>query len=195
MERFRGRLYVGIQDYDGKDPNDYLVWTPAEGPAPKDANDAGSKSAMEARVAEGRRTLHAVRATEYGAGATVRWYVDPITHRLYWITWARDGILLRATDDGDTWRVISLPADGGHPTDIMRFGPALVVLTERALYTLDDAGKTTEIVKIADKKSPFELTDFMCGAPLAEYKGALYAGGQRGGSLYRLDADVLRSKL
>ncbi len=37
-----------------------------------------------------------------------------------------------------------------------------------------------------EKKSPFEVSDFFCVAPLAVFKNELYAGGQRGGSLYRL---------
>jgi len=35
-------------------------------------------------------------------------------------------------------------------------------------------------------KSPFEVTDFFCTAPLAVMNDVLYAGGQRGGTLYRL---------
>ena len=37
-----------------------------------------------------------------------------------------------------------------------------------------------------EKKSPFEVSDFFCVAPLAVFDNELYAGGQRGGSLYRL---------
>jgi hypothetical protein len=36
------------------------------------------------------------------------------------------------------------------------------------------------------KKSPFEVSDFFCTAPLAVLDNVLYAGGQRGGTLYRL---------
>ena len=37
-----------------------------------------------------------------------------------------------------------------------------------------------------DKKSPFEVSDFFCVAPLAVFQNELYAGGQRGGTLYKL---------
>ena len=33
-----------------------------------------------------------------------------------------------------------------------------------------------------DKKSPFEVSDFFCVAPLAVFENELYAGGQRGGA-------------
>jgi hypothetical protein len=39
---------------------------------------------------------------------------------------------------------------------------------------------------VAKKKSPFEVSDFFCTAPLAVLSNVLYAGGQRGGTLYRL---------
>lgn len=70
-----------------------------------------------------------------------------------------------------------------------RFRDAVVVLTERGLHRLDDATGTTAVATIArieDKKSPFEIGDFFCTAPLAVLDGRLYAGGQRGGTLYRL---------
>src|SRR5690606_20913424 len=38
-----------------------------------------------------------------------------------------------------------------------------------------------------DAKSPFDLTLFFCAAPLAVFRNTLYAGGQRGGTLYALD--------
>ena len=78
-----------------------------------------------------------------------------------------------------------MPDGAGRPTDITRFRDAVVVLTERGLYKLTADGMK-EIAKITDKKTPFELTDFFCSAPLGVFGNELYAGGQRGGSLYRL---------
>jgi hypothetical protein len=183
MTRFHDRLYAGIQDYDGREPNDYVYLTPsAPTPTPTSTSDGG------ADLPANRARMHAVRVTDSGAAETLRWYVDKKKHRLYWLAWAHDGVHLRATDDGDTWRTIDLPADAGRPTDVKRWNDAIVVLTERALLRLDDDGTTTELVRITDKKTPFEVSDFFCVAPLGFYKGSLYAGGQRGGTLYRFDA-------
>jgi hypothetical protein len=57
------------------------------------------------------------------------------------------------------------------------------VLAERALVRL---GTSDIIARVEGKKSPFEVTDGYCAAPLAVFKGELYAGGQRGGALYKL---------
>jgi hypothetical protein len=180
MTRFRGRLYAGIQDYDGREPNDYVYLTSST--TPYVPTDAG------ADLPANRARMHAVRVTDSGAAETLRWYVDKKKHRLYWLAWAHDGVHLRATDDGETWRTIDLPADVGRPTDVKRWNDTMVVLTERALLRLDDDGTTTELLRVTDKKTPFEVSDFFCVAPLGFYKGALYAGGQRGGTLYRFDA-------
>jgi hypothetical protein len=184
MTRFRGRLYAGIQDYDGREPNDYVYITPSTSTTTTTAmtTDAG------ADLVANRARMHAVRVTDSGAAETLRWYVDKKKHRLYWLAWARDGVHLRSTDDGDTWKTIDLPADAGRPTDVKRYGDAMIVLTERALYSLHDDGTTSELARVTDKKTPFEVSDFFCVAPLGFYKGALYAGGQRGGTLYRFDA-------
>lgn len=225
MVRFRDRLYAGIQDYDGRDPNDYVYFAPdasvlagdagtgreaGAAPSPPRA-DAGAPSPILRR-----EDSHPVRITRTGAAGTLRWWVDTRVKpaRLYWIAWSRDtGILARVTSDGDHWAAIALPHDAGRPTDITRFRDAVVVLTERGLYKLtgaavDGAGGidasdgvaavvATPIARVDDgadggappakpTKSPFEVSDFFCVAPLAVFKNELYAGGQRGGSLYRL---------
>jgi hypothetical protein len=172
MVRFKDRLYAGIQDYDGRDPNDYLYITPS---SPEKFT---------------REDIHPVRITPRGAAGTLRWWVDThvTPHRLYWIAWASDGIRLRMTTDGDTWSIVDLPPGSGRPTDITRFRDAVVVLTERGLYKLSDTQDATAIAAIdeKEKKSPFDIGDFFCVAPLAVFQNALYAGGQRGGTLYRL---------
>lgn len=177
MVRFRDRLYAGIQDYDGRDPNDYLYFAPSARPR------------AEGTPILTREDIHPVRVTDTGAAGTLRWWVDTKAspHRLYWIAWGRDGVRLRVTTDGDTWKPIPLPDGAGRPTDVKRFRDAVVVLAERGLYRIDgDTVAPEPIARLEEKKSPFELTDFFCGAPLAVLGGELYAGGQRGGTLYRL---------
>ena len=223
MVRFRDRLYAGIQDYDGRDPNDYVYFAPTKGTEADARADAGATLEAGAPLPPilRREDEHAVRVTRTGAAGTLRWWVDTRAKpaRLYWLAWSRDtGVLLRVTTDGDRWAAIPLPADAGRPTDVTRFRDAVVVLTERGLYRLSgDAieGATgvdasdgvamataTPIVRpdeapdagvgagagagAKDKKSPFEVSDFFCVAPLAVFQNELYAGGQRGGTLYKL---------
>jgi len=169
MVRFKDRLYAGIQDYDGREPNDYVVFSP----------DATSTVIRHEDV-------HPKRVTTTGAAQTLRWYTDG--GKLYWITLARtrsaEGTL-RVSDDGETWREIPFPIDAERPTDITRFRDALVVLTERGLFKLD--GETpVPVATLADAKTPFVLSDFFCAAPIAVFENALYAGSQRNGALYRL---------
>jgi hypothetical protein len=199
LVRFKDRLYAGIQDYDGRDPHDYVYFAP-------DPSDGGPTVLR-------REDAHPVRVTRHGASGTLRWWVDTRARppRLYWLAWTREGIALRVTTDGDRWAVIPVPADAGRPTDVTRFRDAVVVLTERGLYRLDGpaidgpwsapddnvADATVKLVAPVDKptdggaplkekKSPFEVSDFFCTAPLAVMNDVLYAGGQRGGTLYRL---------
>jgi hypothetical protein len=171
LVRFRDRLYAGLQDYDGREPNDYVVFEP-----PRD----------RARVSQ--EDLRAVRATESGSSQTLRWYADASGGKLYWIAWNRDGVGLRVTGDGDAWQGVPLPPDVGVPTDLRRFRGALHVLTTRALVRLEPSGPVV-LARIADKRSPFDLDDSFCAAPLAVFQGALYAGAQRDGALYRFTED------
>ncbi len=165
LVRFKDRLYAGLQDYDQSEPNDYVYFAP---PAEREVITQSD--------------LHAVRVTETGTAQTLRWYVD--RGALYWIAWNHSGVALRVTSDGDTWRIVALPKDAGVPADIVRFKGALHVLTSRALLRLDASGPT-ELARFDDKKSPFELNDSFCAPPLSVFQGALYAGGQRDGALYR----------
>ncbi len=214
MVRFRDRLYAGIQDYDGREPNDYLYFTPSAATGGTDAGVRDAGAAPEAILR--REDAHPTRITRTGAAGTLRWWVDSkvTPARLYWIAWSRDtGVLARVTTDGDHWAAIPLPDDAGRPTDVTRFRDAVVMLTERGLYKLTGAAvdgpagvdasdgvanvTATAIARVDEaadggappakpKKSPFEVSDFLCAAPLAVFKNELYAGGQRGGSLYRL---------
>ncbi|MBX3185802.1 MAG: hypothetical protein KF819_02255 [Labilithrix sp.] len=199
MVRFRDRLYAGIQDYDGREPNDFLYFAPSGEALPsKEEREAGAPPPPMLA----REDIHPVRVTRAGAAGTLRWWVDRKASppRLYWLAWGRDGVILRITTDGDRWAAVALPDDAGRPTDVTRFRDAVVVLTERGLYKLsgpsidgdaeppNDGVATvtaTPIARIEDKKSPFAVSDFFCVAPLAVFKNALYAGGQRGGTLYR----------
>jgi hypothetical protein len=168
MVRYRGRLYAGILDYEGTEPNDYVYFDPPPG-APRLT----------------REDLHAVRVTPRGTARTLRWYADD--GKLYWIAWAKDGIRLRVTDDGNRWRVIDLPRNAGAPADVTRFRGVLVVLTERGLYRLDrDPPEAVATVQSRDGRTPFEVHNPLCSAPLGVLGGELYAGGQRDGALYRV---------
>lgn len=170
MVRFRDRLYMGIQDYDGREPND-LVW------------------ALPARDATAitRADLHPARVTTRGGSLTLRWYAD--RGRLYWIAWERDNtVSLRVSDDGDTWRLVNLPGGAGVPTDVVRFRDGVVVLASRGLWRIDGAtpAQIAAVPLDARGRGPFDVTDVFCAAPLAVFQNALYAGAQRDGSLYRL---------
>ena len=168
LVRFRDRLYAGLEDYDGREPNDYVYFEP-----PREQSSIQEED------------LHTARVRDGGASQTLRWYADH--GKLYWIAWNRAGVALRVTSDGDTWQLLSLPDDVGVPTDIVRFRGALHVLTSRALLRLNDADVSAPSVlaRIDDKRSPFELGDSFCAAPLAVFQNELYAGGQRDGALYR----------
>ena len=218
MVRFRDRLYAGIQDYDGRDPNDYVYFAPSEGSG-ETRSGTGTGTSREAGAAPPalirQEDARPVKVTRSGAAGTLRWWVDTrvAPARLYWLAWSRDtGVVLRVTTDGDQWAAIALPDDAGRPTDVTRFRDSVVVLTERGLYKLAGAAidgaagvdaqdgvataTATSIARVLDgpdggappkdKKSPFEVSDFFCTAPLAVFDNELYAGGQRGGSLYRL---------
>jgi hypothetical protein len=170
MVRFRDRLYAGIQDYDGWDPNDYVYFAP-----PPDSTVITHDDVHPVSMSRTRGTL------------TLRWYAD--RGKLYWIAWHRGGgVVLRVTEDGDTWRTIALPAESGSPTDIVRFRDGVVVLTTRGLYRID-GDAVAAIATVSAKRPLFEIDDAFCAAPLAVFKNDLYAGGQRDGSLYRLVAD------
>jgi hypothetical protein len=168
MVRYKGRLYAGIQDYEGIEPNDYVYFDPPKD-APKITHD----------------DMHEVRVTDKGTARTLRWYADD--GKLYWIASARDGVKLRVTEDGDTWRVISFPKGAGRPADVTRFRGAVVALTERGLYRVDHE-PPEEVARFAsqDGRTPFEVHDLFCAPPLAVLDGELYAGGQRDGALYRI---------
>ena len=167
LVRFRDRLYAGLQDYEQREPNDYVYFAP-----PRD------------RSVITQVDLHAARVTEAGTAQTLRWYAD--SGKLYWIAYGREGVALRVTSDGDSWQLVPLPADLGVPTDLLRFRGALHVLLSRGLVRLDASG-VVELARVSDSKSPFELNDAFCAAPLTVFQGALYAGGQRDGALYRFE--------
>jgi hypothetical protein len=168
MVRFKGRLYAGIQDYDGSDPTDYVVFEPAYG-----------------TTTITHRDVKPVRATDHGGQRTLRWYVDD--GKLYWIAQSREGTRLRVTEDGNTWRAITFPKNAGAPTDVTRFRGVPVALTERGLYRLD-RDPPAEVAKAPspDGRTPFELHDLFCAAPLGVLENVLYAGSQRDGSLWRI---------
>ena len=173
MVRFRDRLYAGIQDYDGREPNDYVVIEPP---------------ASDATATLTREQLRAVRVTDTGAAGTIRWWVDTLAAvpRLYWLAWitARSCSGSRPTA---TRGRRSISANAGSPVRHHALSGCVVVLTERGLWKLDGATLASEpIAKVEGAHSPFEVSDLFCAAPLAVFRNELYAGGQRGGTLYKL---------
>jgi hypothetical protein len=167
LVRYRDRLYAGIQDFDGREPNDYVVFAPrGDAPAIAHGDERG------------------VRVTPQGGALTLRWFAD--TGSLWWIAIERSGdVVLRVTRDGETWESIALPPDAGRPTDIVRHRGALLVLAERGLLRVD-VRPAVRLASIDGKRSPFALSDVFCAAPLAVFGEDLYAGDQRDGSLWRV---------
>jgi hypothetical protein len=165
MTRFHGRLYAGIQDFEGRDPHSYVTFAPE-----------GSRDVIE------QDDVHPVQAV--GAAQTLRWFTD--RGKLYWIAVAMDGsgTRLRVTEDGEQWTEVKLPSGVGKPTDLARVGSALVVLTEQALVRIDGAEPLILGTYDGVKKSPFVLDNYFCTAPLAVFQNRLYAGSQRDGSLW-----------
>ncbi len=182
MVRFKDRLYAGIQDFDGRDPNDFVYFAPTKG-------DAGATVIKH-------EDAHPVRVTKTGGSGTLRWWVDTKASpaKLYWLAWTREGIVLRSTTDGDDWSVVPLPPEAGRPTDVTRFRDAVVVLAEKGLYKLGSDGTATRIAEVEEtgtkkKSTIFTVGDFFCTAPLAVLDNVLYAGSQKGGTLYKLVED------
>lgn len=93
--------------------------------------------------------------------------------------------MLRVTGDGETWTAVPLPADAGWPTDVTRYRGAVVALTERGLWRVD-VDPPVELAHLDEKRTRFPVDDAFCAAPLAVFRGDLYAGDQRDGSLWRI---------
>jgi hypothetical protein len=68
--------------------------------------------------------------------------------------------------------------------DELREGRASVKVTPIALVDLAEA--PTKGKKPKPTPSPFELGNVFCGAPLAVFRGDVYAGGKRGGALWKV---------
>lgn len=169
MTRFRDRLYVAISPLYGFDEHDFLVIAP-----PRDATSFSSSDAK------------AVQVTPGGGAHTLRWFTD--RGRLYWIAIARRGVSLYVSDDGEQFRALALPSEAGAPSDLLRSGEHLLLLAERGLYEL--SGETFRLrARITDAETPFKVDDGYCAAPLAVFRGNLYAGDQQRGKLWKLVAD------
>jgi hypothetical protein len=167
LVRFRDKLYAGIQDYDGREPNDYVVFSP-----PGDAGVLGHDD------------VRGVRVTPRGGALTLRWYAD--AGKLWWIALERGGgVALRVTEDGAAWRTVAFPAEAGGPTDVTRYRGAIVALTERGLWRVD-VDTPVELARLDSKRTRFPVDNAFCAAPLAVFRGDLYAGDQRDGSLWRI---------
>jgi len=166
MVRFKDRLYVAISPLEGHDRNDYVVIEPPR----EDSNSAPVQG----------------RAVSIVGGAhTLRWYADH--GHLFWIVRVSSGSELLVSDDGERWSAVTLPADVGSPTDVLRVDKHLFVLAERALLELGERGAVLR-ASVDDKKSPFTIDNGYCAAPLVAFGGKLYAGAQKKGSLYTIGA-------
>jgi hypothetical protein len=169
MTRFRDKLYVAISPLYGLDRHDFVVIAP-----PRDATTFSSADAR------------AVKATPAGGTHTLRWFPD--RGRLYWITIGRGGRALRVSEDGERFRELALPPEAGAPSDLLRSGELLLLLAEHGLYEL--SGETFRLrARISEPKTPFQADDGYCAAPLAIYRGSLFAGDQQRGNLWQLVAD------
>jgi len=166
MTVFGDRLYAGVETFAAGDPTDYVSFALGAG-------------ATHLTSADG----HAVHKAVEGGATTLRWRVD--AGRLFWIASHAHGTTLQVSRDGVTWSRIALPVEAGPPLDLIRFRGALMILTERRLLQLRGS-ELIEVARVEGEKSPFELDDLYCPAPLGVFKGELYAGGQRKGRLYRL---------
>ena len=153
LVRFRGRLYAGIQDYDGREPNDYVVFAPPLGAE---------------RI--GHQDERAVKVTEQGAALTLRWFADG--GRLWWIAIERGGgTKLRVTDDGEDWRIVPLPSEAGRPSDVVRFRGAVLALTERGLWRVDVDPPGGARIRTR-QTVPFAVDDAFCAAPSPCFAGS-----------------------
>jgi hypothetical protein len=169
MTRFRDRLYVAISPLYGFDRHDFVVIAPPPGATTFSSSDA-----------------KAVQVTPRGGAHTLRWFTD--RGRLYWLTIDGRGVSLYVSDDGEQFRVLTLPSDAGAPSDLLRSGEHLLLLAEHGLYEL--MGETFRLrARIAEPETPFKVDDGYCAAPLAVFQGTLYAGDQQRGSLWKLVAD------
>lgn len=175
MTRFRGALYAGIQDNDGRERFDYVRVD-----APPDVREIAQEHVESLRHPESG-----------GAAITLRWYTD--RGRLFWISYERHGVVaLRVSDDGLRWRDVPLPDAAGWPTDITRFRDGLVVLASGGLYRLAEPPDGAPATRLAPAptergRGAFDTSDGYCTAPLAVLHDRLYAGSQREGRLYRFD--------
>jgi hypothetical protein len=172
--RFRGMLYTGIQDYDGRERNDYVVIAPPEGV-----------------TTLAREHVRGHRVTQHGAALTLRWYAD--RGRLFWIALERSGAaLLRYTEDGRQWKLVPFASDAGRVSDVIRYRDALVALTEAGLYRLAEPPDSAPPTRIAEAPTlrrgrAFVVNDAFCASPLAVYRGQLYAGSQHDATLFVFD--------
>ena len=163
---FRQRLYAGVETFDDANDTDYVSFGL---PAPGQHLTSGD-------------ALPELQAFAGGA-STLRWREDG--KQLFWIAAHAGGVTLQHSEDGAHWTPIALPPEAGWPLDVIRYRGALVILTEHRLLQLR-AGELSELARVDSKRSPFELGDTYCPAPLAVFDGELYAGGQQKGRLFRL---------
>jgi len=175
LHRFRGRLYMGLQNNERRIRWDLAVL---------DGDPRAPATAPPALV----------RVTADGGWLTRRFASGG--GRLYWIGARpdRSDAALYASDDGDHFRRIALPADAGAPQDLLLAGDTRWLVAAGGLYR---AGADDRFARIAPAPDgdPFGRWDAFCSAPLAAAADALWAGSTRDGALWRVRAPSDQSRL
>ncbi|RYZ09756.1 MAG: hypothetical protein EOO73_02425 [Myxococcales bacterium] len=169
MTRFRDRLYVAISPLYGLDDHDAVVIAP-----PRDRATLEAADAMP------------IRLSERGRSHTLRWYTDG--GKLYWIGVGPSGAALRVSEDGQQFQSLLLPEGALAATDLLRVGEHLLLLTDVGLYELVQ-GSFVLRAPAPPGAARFRVDDAYCAAPLVAFGGAVYAGDQERGNLWRLVAD------
>jgi hypothetical protein len=167
--RFGGRLYVGFQNNEKRLEWDLAVLT-------GDPRDEATAPPVLAR------------ATSDGGWVTRRFASGD--GWLYWVAsgYRRDrrGSALFESRDGATFRRVRLPSNAGAIQDIVVVEGARFALTTAGVYRSRDRG-AFELIAAAPDGDPFGGFSTFCSAPLTVFDDALYAGGTRGGTVYRID--------
>ncbi len=163
--RFRGRLYLGLQNNERRVRWDVVVLT----------GDPRAPSAPEPVLA---------RLTDEGGWITRRFASGG--GRLFWIAARAGKGALFTSRDGVRFAPVPLPAGAGEPQDLLVAGDVRWLLTSTGLWRA--RGDDDAFVRIADAPpdDPFGRGDSFCSAPLAAAAGALWAGSTRDGALYRV---------
>lgn len=168
MHRFRGRVYIGMQNNERRARWDAAVLSD------------------DPRAPDAAAVL--VRLTEDGGWQTWRWASG--AGRLYWVATrhGRGAPRLRVSSDGVRFALVALPDGAGAPRDVIAIDDVVFVLTTGGLYRGRAGGPLARIAD-APPGDPFDGGNAFCSAPLAAAPDGLYAGSTRDGTVYRIVAE------